>query len=251
MGCLGFAEPLGLGAGASEDLEGGQAGDEVGEVAGEAGLQGPAALGAGFGGPADEGHEDGDQRQGEGDDQGAGEVAGEDGEADDQRDGHGEDELRQVLGVEPVEGIESLGDEGDEAAGGGASVERTVEAGAHEVKAQLRFDGRGGALGEDVVGPGQDGFGGEDRDQGRDGEGDGVEGPVVEDAGDGAAQIPGLPEGEDGGEAADDDHRGEEPPGGAGALDEPRVDGAAGDPGGTVAALGAAGEAGSGRRGCG
>ena len=58
------ADRLGLRLGPAEDLEGRQAGDHVEEVAGQPGQQPPLAVHPGLGGPADEHHEQRDQRQG-------------------------------------------------------------------------------------------------------------------------------------------------------------------------------------------
>ena len=74
VGRLGAAQPLELSAGSSEDLQGRQPSDQISEVVGQSGgyLE-PFCYGR-LGPPANEGHENGDERDRHDDDDEAGEV---------------------------------------------------------------------------------------------------------------------------------------------------------------------------------
>lgn len=107
----------GLGLGPAEDLQGGQALDDIEEVARQPGEQPPLAVHPRLGGPADQDHEQRDQRKGEDDRERREPVAGDDpgqhGEGNDDR----QPQLRQIAGEVVVQGVDAPGGEGGEFAG--------------------------------------------------------------------------------------------------------------------------------------
>lgn len=108
------ADRLGLGLGPAEDLERGESGDHIEEVSGEPGQHPPLTVHPGLGRPADEDHEDRDQRKGARDDGGGDPVLGDD--PYEHRDGydHREPQLGEIAGEVVVQGVDAPGGEGDQ-----------------------------------------------------------------------------------------------------------------------------------------
>ena len=98
-----------LGPGACEGLEGRQALDEVGEVVGQFVGAREGAAGRGLRGPADQGHEDGHQRQRERDDEGARPVGQQQHPTDQEGHARRQAELRQIFGEVAVQRVEAGG----------------------------------------------------------------------------------------------------------------------------------------------
>ena len=93
-----LADPRGLGLGAAEGHQGGQAAHHVEEVAGQRGHRPPLALGPVAGREADQRSEDRDQRQRGEHDHGAGDVLGRHRHDGEDRQHAGQHEGRQVAG---------------------------------------------------------------------------------------------------------------------------------------------------------
>ena len=211
-------QPFGLGPGASEDLQGGQSGDEVGEVVGEPRLDPLPTGDPGLGHPAHQDHEERDERQGQRDDRGGDPVGAQDGDPHHQRDRDGQHQLGKIAREVAVEGIEPLRHHGDEGRGvadarshAGRHRISTPQAGLDDVGAQLGLDRGGGPVGEDLVEPAQQRTSADDRDQ---------DGQTAVSVGrrrratakvlaDGVGQQPGLRDDQDRGGGADRDPGGE------------------------------------------
>ena len=224
VGRLAAPQPLGLGLGAAEDLQGGQAGDQVGEVPGEPGLHRPAALGEGLGRPADQGHEDRDQRQRERDDQRRGEVGAQDRHPHHQRNGDRQRQLRQVLGEVAVQRVQTLGDQGDQPSRARRRIDGTGESRGHQVLPQLRLHCRRCADPQPFAGPAQHRLDPEDRGQPADRPRQRPQLAAADDVGHRLRDQPGLPQRRDRRQAAHGDRCDQIAPGRAGALQQPRVD---------------------------
>ena len=104
-----LADGLRLRLGPAEDLQGGQPGHHVQEVARQPGQQPPLPVHPGLGGPADEHHEQRDQRQRHHDDRRRHPVRGDDPGEHRDRDHDREAELRQIAGEVVVERVDAPG----------------------------------------------------------------------------------------------------------------------------------------------
>ena len=121
-----LTDRAGLGLGPPEDLQRGQAGDDVEEVAGQS-LQDPElAVHAFLRRGAHQGHEQRDQRDREGDDRRRDPVVPEDHHNHDDGHDHGEEQLRQVQREVAVERVDPAGGEHRQLAG--ALLARIVQA---------------------------------------------------------------------------------------------------------------------------
>lgn len=153
------ADRRGLGLGPPEDLQGRQPGDDVQEVPGEPGQQLPLPVHPGLGGPADQDHEQRDERQGDDDDRRRHPVLGDDPGEHRHRHDDREAELREVAGEVVVERVDAPGRQGDQRTGAlsaqpvGAQSRRPLQ----EQAAQFRLDGRAGAMGRQFGEPGDQG----------------------------------------------------------------------------------------------
>ncbi len=160
------ADRLGLGLGPAEDLQRGQALDDVEEVPGEPGQQPPLPVHPALGGPADQGHEEGDEGKREDDDECREPVGGDDTGED--GDGHHDREaqLGQVAGEVVVERVDpARGEGGQLARGAGAGAEAGGVG--EQSRPQLGLDRRARAVGGELGEPGHrrptEGDGGQQR----------------------------------------------------------------------------------------
>ena len=183
----------------------------------------PASLHRRLGAPADEGHEHRDERHGDDDDDEASDVLQTDGDGEHHRHDRGEHQLGKVLGVVAVQGIQAGRHQGDERARGGACVGGTGQPSGQDVPAQLRLHCCAGAMGQRLLGPGQQCPSGE--------HGGEQSGPPcqtgrrvgVEDRGDRLRQQPSLGEDEQRGAHPDHAQGDEERQGRSGATHEPGI----------------------------
>ena len=153
------ADGGGLGLGPPEDLEGRQPGHHVEEVAGqpleELGLSPHAALGRG----PHQGHEQRDERDGDGDDGRRDPVGPQHHDDDGDRDDHRQKELGQVTGEVAVEGVDPAGGQDVEAAGAlGVDAGRAQRADLlDQGLAQVRLGRRRRPVGQPLAEPRQGG----------------------------------------------------------------------------------------------
>ncbi|CAM5708492.1 hypothetical protein SFUMM280S_10308 [Streptomyces fumanus] len=145
---------LGLRLGPAEHLQRRQARDHVEEVTGQLGQQPPLPVHPGLGDPADQHHEDRDERQGDDDDGRRHPVLGDDPDQHGHGDDHREAQLRQIAREVVVQGVDPPGGQGDQGAGALSAEPAGAEGGRplQQPSAQLRLDRRArpvrGQLGE-------------------------------------------------------------------------------------------------------
>ncbi len=137
-----------LGLGPAEHLQCGQTGDHVQEVAREPGQQPPLTVHPGLRGPADQHHEEGDQRQGADDDCRGHPVLGDDPREHGCRDDHREPQLGEVPREVVVQGVRPACGQGDQGAGSLTAQPPGTQVGgaSQQPPAQLRFHRGAGAV---------------------------------------------------------------------------------------------------------
>ncbi len=166
------ADGLGLRLGPAEHLERRQPRDHVEEVPRQPGEQPPLTVRLGAGDPADEDHEQGDQRQGADDDRRRHPVLGHHPQQHRRRNHHREPQLGQIAREVVVEGVDTTGGQRHQGAGALSAEPSGAERGRplQQPAAQLRLHRRarpvGGQLGEPGDERPADGHGGEQEQRG-------------------------------------------------------------------------------------